>query len=59
MVVATHAPVLAQVVPSTNDHAVDYKDQARTVIDEFPVVAVAEMVPCADAILHRSAALDG
>jgi hypothetical protein len=29
------------------------------VIDEFPVVAVAEMVPCADAILHRSAALDG
>jgi hypothetical protein len=59
MVVATHPPVLAQVVPSTNDHVVDYKDQARTVIDEVPVVAIAEMVPFADAILDRSAALDG
>jgi hypothetical protein len=56
---ATHPPVLAQVVPSTHNHTVDYKDQARTVIDELPVVAIAEMVLFADAILDRSAALDG
>jgi hypothetical protein len=59
VVVVTHPPVLAHVVPSTNHHAVDYKDQARTVMDELPVVAIAEMVPFADVVWDRSAALDG
>jgi hypothetical protein len=54
------APMAVPLVPSTNnDYNVDYKDQARTVIHEVPVVAVAEMVPFVAAALDVSAASAG
>jgi hypothetical protein len=58
--VAAHAlPTAVQIAPSTNNYAVDYKDQARTVQPETPAAAVAEVVPYAAAALDTSVASGG
>jgi hypothetical protein len=60
MAVATHALATAvPIAPYTNNYAVDYKDQARTVQPEIPAAAVAEVVPYAAAAFDTSVASDG
>jgi hypothetical protein len=58
--VAAHAlPTAVPIAPYTNNYAVDYKDQARTVQPETPAAAVAEVVPYAAVALDTSVASGG
>jgi hypothetical protein len=60
MAVTAHAlPTAVPIAPSTNNYAVDYKDQARTVQPETPAAAVAEVVPYAAVALDTSVASGG